>query len=107
MSFASLPLLAFPTLGGLAEVAEVTETFASLAIMKEVLRVMPEPCDLMQFVNCFLAVNSSSLFRPLLTPLQRGELLTAEVFVSLRLLPSGGKAGKGLLERSGEAYIIG
>ena len=27
----------------------------------------------------------------------RGELLTAEVFVSLRLLPSGGKAGKGLL----------
>jgi hypothetical protein len=27
--------------------------------MKKVLRVMPEPCERMQFVNCFLAVNSS------------------------------------------------
>ena len=34
------------------------------------------------------------------TPLQRGELLTAEVFVSLRLLPSRGEVGRGLLSKS-------
>ena len=49
----------FRHLAEVAEVTEVTETPASLAIMKKVLRVMPEPCERMQFVKCFLAVNSS------------------------------------------------